>query len=251
MKRIVLIALLSFLITPAEAADQGYVPTTWPTLARALWHFDAVDPANTAAVDMMLRLTECPIVQKHATNDFAWNDIRAGMRQTISAQKATWPRQVKFMQQIELLPYDFQSYAFPIAPETDWHNVTRMQIAANPVRDENICLRDVPASDLRLFPSAASVKLDRPFTLDKVGVLKEVAELYVAQFPPNGKTRRAYVTFYLTLDGVRGVQENAKESQYPFMVEFNGRIDRFEVTADQDGKKPLFAPAQPPKHSGH
>ncbi len=251
MRRIVLLILFAFITSPALAADDGYVPTTWSNIARAMWHFDAVDSTNTAAIDTMLRLTECAIVKKYATNDFAWNDIRAGMQKTIAANKANWPRKVKFMQPIDLLPYDFTNFAFPIAPGSGWKNVTRMQIAANDIRKENACIADVPPTDLRLFPSAASVKLDKPFTLTMVGVLKEVAELYVQQFPSNGHTRKAYITFYLTLDKLEEVRDDPTDVYQPYLVEFQGHIDRFEVTADMDGKKPLFAPAQPPRLSGY
>ncbi|MES2729580.1 MAG: DUF4852 domain-containing protein [Pseudomonadota bacterium] len=251
--RIFILTLLSLFVfnLPAMAQTETYVPTTWTNLARAIWHFDGADAAAVPAIDTMLRITECGIVKKYATDDFAWNDIRSSMRKVIATGKSRWPATVRFTQAVNLEAYDFASFSFPITADTDWDKVTRMQIAANDIRQENACSLDIKDSDLKLLPSAASVRLDQAFTLKTVGVLKEVAEKFVAQYPQMNGVRRAYVTFYVTLDDLLEIRDNGNDPYQPYMAEFRGRIDKIEVHADLQRQKPLFIPAMPPRHSGY
>lgn len=223
-----------------------YVKPTYENLLKLYWRNSKLDIKSTRDLDLYLMTSECEITKKYRQNDFEWQDIRNATQKFILGNKSKFPNQFRFVQPIEFGEYDFGREGFSILPDFQYKGLKFVRISNNAPDERNCSARIMLGENPSGFaPYNVAVQLDLPFSLTYVPMNKELSKRYLDYISKMTKKnmaaadRVAYVTFYLTLGGYIKTTRDGTTQTSDIAV-YSGTIDYISISADQNGKYPLY-----------
>lgn len=193
MKRsLVVLSILLGLLLPAQAAfadkdiDEGYARTTFRELVQTLVVMGGFDISDPNVADEYIFFTYPRLYKNNFNNDVAWNAIRNRIVARIQEKREYYRILYETTNVFRLDRYDFEDQSFPISSNTDTKDVgfvalfTREEFRSD-ARNERV---------RPLFPTDVVMKIERPFTVDKLSVPMDKVEKILARIEETGSKDR-------------------------------------------------------------
>lgn len=228
-----------------ESVPDDYISLSFENLSKMYWVVGMLSLENNEAIDNYMRINECDLYQKYIHNDFEWRDIRAAAADHIRTNIMGRQQKFEIIMPIYLGRYDLGTEKFEILPDSRFINMTRLETEYNK-ENLRVCetIQAIPG-----YPKNIMLQISTPLNLVEVPVKREVAELYMEEalrkfsdLAPEARLRRyeraAYVRFKVTL---LQYKEAVNTGSGALKAGIFGRIDGFEIYADQAGKLLMYA----------
>jgi len=225
--------------------DDKYVEPNLENISKLYWAIGKFDIADDKLIDYYLMINECDMYMQFYHNDFEWEKIQKATREHILNNLSNFPTKFEILSPLPLGRYDQEKEEFEIEPEAKITGLRRLDFAMNQLGYKEICAR---TGDIYEYPPNIVVILNRPFILEKIPVKRELAKMYIEEaksfydsLPPKLQLINYERLAFLRL--------KIKVTQYKNTVRLIGgdlravvfgRLEGFEVYADQDKMKPLY-----------
>jgi hypothetical protein len=221
-----------------------YVITSYDNLAKLYWALGMLKPDDQRAIDNFLLITECDLYQRFYHNDFEWIKIREATLNKIKKETPQYPMKFEIIIPIEFGRYDVDKQEFEVTPKTKIIDMRKLDFSHNPII-RPVC--GVPG-EIYGYPHNIIVALNRAFTLERVPVDPEIAELYIDEtrdmnslLPVNVQMpsyrRQAFLRLKVHIT-------KYKETVYSISGDLRAvlfaSIDGVEVYADSHKMKPMY-----------
>ncbi|GEM_PF-1128060 len=229
-----------------ETRDDNYVEPNLENISKLYWAIGKFDIADDKLIDYYLMINECELYMQFYHNDFEWAKIQKATKNHILNNMNEFPTHFEIFSPLPLGRYDQDKEEFELAPETKITGLRRLDFAMNMLGYKEVCTK---TGDIYEYPPNIVVILSRPFVLEKIPVKRELAKLYIEEaksfydaLPP-----RLQLVNYERLAFLR---LKIKITQYKNTVRLVGgdlravvfgRLEGFEIYADQDKLKPLYS----------
>lgn len=227
-----------------ETNEDDYVEPNFPNLSQLYWAIGKFDIADDKLIDYYLMINECELYMQFYHNDFEWTKIQTATRDHILTHMNEFPTRFEILSPLPLGRYDQDKEEFEITKESKINGLRRLDFPMNMLGYKEVCAR---VGEIYEYPPNIVVILNRPFILEKVPVKRELAKLYIEEaksfydaLPP-----RLQLVNYERLAFLR---LKIKVTQYKNTVRLIdglravvfGRLEGYEIYADQDKLKPLY-----------
>jgi hypothetical protein len=195
--------LLAF---PARAAEEKYIPATFPDLLHSLVKFNALNVMeDNNLLDEYAAITDCDLYLYYYKDDFKWNQIRTLIRRSITQDLPKYPTRFYFKARFKLDRYDFadELYRFSRRTQINALNVIELWEFTGPV------CGDVYAFYLPLVYKA---KLDPAVTIPGLRIDPKSAEAMQNFMDANGNSgREVYGRFNLSVIYIEPLRRTAAD----------------------------------------
>lgn len=228
-----------------DTNEDNYVEPNFPNISKLYWAIGKFDIADDKLIDYYMMINECELYMQFYHNDFEWAKIQKATRNHILTHMSEFPTQFEILTPLPLGRYDEEKEEFEIQPDAKINGLRRLDFAMNMLGYKEVCGR---TGDIYEYPPNIIVLLNRPFVLEKIPVKRELAKMYIEEaksfydaLPP-----RLQLVNYQRLAFLR---LKIKITQYKNTIRLIdglravvfGRLEGFEVYADQDKLKPLYS----------
>ena len=222
-----------------------YVLPTIENLSRLYWAIGKLDVDDDEAIDNFLIINECPMYLQYYHNDFEWAKIREATRDHIMTNLNEYATKFEILTAVELGRYDLEGEYFEIADNSKITGLRRLDFSLNDESYRETCGK---RGEIDGYPYNMVVILNRPLTLEKIPVKRELAELYIEEakrfyenLPLMNQHQRYKRLAFLRLKVWVTQYKNTMRTQngYPRAVVF-GRLEGYEFYADSQKIKPLY-----------
>jgi hypothetical protein len=222
---------------PAPQARQKqsvYFEPTYLNLLRAMIRFKGYDIGNDDLLDAYSLIEGCDLYAKFYKDDFAWKQIRAMYRKSLTQKMDLLPEYFSFVVPLLLDRYDFQTGIFRFAANSVMRNTHRLVLADHP---SSTCATNWET--MRRLPNQVSVDVS-PFTIEGLKISPDQAESLVADMEREKSTERVvHARFHVHIVSAPVLQisdDPAKTAHY----NFQGDLETISFFEDKDLQHPLW-----------
>lgn len=224
--------------------EDDYVNPDYNNLSKLMWAMGALSLSDNQAIDNYLLINECELYTRFYHNDLEWEKIREAARQYISSHMSTFPTKFEVIVPIYLGRYDTEKNVFEIKDDSRMINMRRLDLGLN-YRNE-VC--SGISGEIKGYSRNIILTLGRPFSLTRIPVSREIAELYIeearaeyenmpAKLQMQYYERLAYLRAKIRISSFK--EMIAGRQGEPQAVVF-GHLDGIEIYADPEKQKLLY-----------
>ena len=231
--------------TKMDVKDE-YIEPSFQNLSKMYWAIGKLDIKDDDAIDNYLLINECDLYLQYYNNDFAWQNIREVTRDHILKSMGQISTKFELLAPIILGRYDVENEEFGVERDSQLMAVRNIDFNSDDYGYNFTCTE---AGEIKDYPLNLIVILNRPLTLEKVPVKKELAELYLneTQIPYDSLSkqeriskykRTAYIRLKIRITQYKGTTVGPSGSLKAVVF---GNLEGYEVYADSAKLKPLYS----------
>jgi hypothetical protein len=220
--------------TPPQARQPVYFEPTYLNLLRAMIRFKGYDLGNDELVDAYTLIEGCDLYTKFYKNDFAWKQVRAMYRKSLTQKMDLLPEYFSFVSPLLLDRYDFQSGIFRFNGNSVMRNAHRLVLADHPI---STCATSWDS--LSRLPRQISVDIS-PFTIEGLKISPDQAESLITDMERDkSKERVVYARFHvhITSAPVLPISDDPTKSSH---YNFQGNLETISFFEDRNLQHPLW-----------
>lgn len=155
--------------------ETKYIDPSYPNLARLYWALGVLDINNDKQIDHFIAITECEMYKTYFKNDLEWVDLREATRAHLKNNYKNFSTSFKFTIPLYLGTYD---------SDGEYFNVNQKASAIDAVvKIETIYYSKLTTCDItgeiQGYPRNLILYLNRPFSLARLPMEKELARLFL------------------------------------------------------------------------
>lgn len=235
--------------SPLAFDENRYVDPTYPNLAHLYWALSILDLNQNILIDNFMAITECNMYKSYYNNDIEWKEIREATRAYLRNNYKVFPTHFKITIPLFLGRYN---------AEEEYFEVDKDASIIDSVRNIETVYNTKPLTcgisrNLEGYPKNLVLYLNRPFSLSRLPVEKELARLFLDEVSHKGaqkvlsssgrllgagdSVRTAYLQFMFRVHSYKG-NINTVGGQTKAVV--YAQIDHIKVFADYEGEKLLY-----------
>lgn len=230
-------------IVEMKKTTDEYVEPNFHNLSKLMWALNVMDLSDNEAIDNFLKINECDLFLRFYHNDMEWDKIRNATREYINKNVRSFPVKFEIIVPIYLDRYNAERQYFSLTEESKMTNLRRLDVNMN--ARERVC---EDAVELKGYSRNLILNFARPFTLTRIPVKRQLAELYIEEaranfenLPPRVRMiqyeRVAYLRAKVRVSSFRefisGIRGDVKAVVF-------AQLDGIEIYADLDRQKPLY-----------
>ncbi len=223
--------------------EDAYKEISFNALSKAYWTIGKFDVNDNDAIDNYLLINECEMFKQFYQNDFEWNKIREATRGYIKKNMNKFPTTFEILMPLDLDRYDVDKKEFIIKEHSRVEGLRRLDFSNNPQKETCGRPGDVPN-----YPKNIILILNRPFSMEKVPVRPEIAEMYLdelrrkyehlsVRLQAEQYERKAYLRLKVR---VSKYKDTVKNIGGELRATVFGRIEGVEVYADSMKIRPMY-----------
>ncbi len=228
-----------------KGIEDEYVPPDVENLSKLYWAIGKLDIEEDDLLDSYLMINECNLYLQNYHDDFEWKKIRKATREHILNNMNEFPTRLELIVPISLDRYDIENEVFELSSDSRIAGLRRLDFAMNNEAYKETCGRK---GEIYEYPPNLIIVLNRPLVVEKVPMKPELAHLFLED------SKIAYDNLPLKLQ-VRKYERMAflrlkvRITQYKNTLRVRGgelravvfgRLDGYEVYADEKKLKPLY-----------
>lgn len=221
-----------------------YIEGTVPELSKMYWAVGKFEMEDNQAIDHYLLINECDMYRRFYQNDFEWEKIREATRTLIKRNLAKFPTQFEVVLPIVLDRYDVDKKEFTIKEDSKIMGMRRLDFNNNPPFKDLCGIQ----GEILQYPRNIILVLNRPFSIEKVPVRPEIAEMYLedsrmkfenlpAQLQMRKYERMAFLRLKVRITKYKETVTNIAGDLRAVVF---GKIEGVEVYADSKKMKPMY-----------
>lgn len=242
--------------TSSEAApteEQGtepedYVEPNWANLARMYWALGMMDINNQAHIDNFLLLTECEMYTTYKKNEMEWEDIREASKKSLIREAMKTPTIISVFIPLQLGQYNVEGEFFEVKKAESGVDEARVIKTEYNRRNQGTCGK---VGNIEGYPPNLILVLNRPFSLPRVPMERELARLFLADIASKARPvsesqrqkaqanlkRNAYLEFLIRIHGFSEIVILPGASPH---AQVFAEIERIRVFADSQKQTLLY-----------
>lgn len=155
--------------------ERKYVDPSYSNLAHLYWALGILDVNRNALIDNFITITECKMFQSYFNNDLEWREIRETTRNYLRDNYKTFPTSFKIMIPLYLGRYNYEDEYFEVDQEAS-------AIASARNIETIYYMKAVTCGlggEIEGYPRNLILNLNRPFSLPRLPVERELARLFL------------------------------------------------------------------------
>lgn len=191
---------------------EDYVEPNWQNLARMYWALGMLDRNNDVHVDNFLLLTECEMYTTYKKNEMEWADIREASKKSLIQEAMKSPTLISVFIPLELGQYNVEGEYFDVKKAESGVDEARVIKTEFNRRNQGTCGK---GGNIEGYPPNLILVLNRPFSLPRVPMERELARLFLSYIASKAKPvsesqrlkaqmrmkRNAYLEFLIRIHG--------------------------------------------------
>lgn len=214
--------------TAMVAQAQTYADPTAANAIRAMLRFGVLDLDDDRVIDDYAKYMECDLYKSFYDDDFKWQRIRGGLRQTIQKQMPVNPTAFYATGTLHLDRYDFEQKMYRLGRENGIRGVNTFVIAEL----SNGSCKDKP---LRVFPSIYRAVLETPVTIPGLYMSETDAKALLERMTKAGNdSKEVYVKFKVRIVFAKKILLDDKQQGRLGDLNFTTRLDAIEFYEDRE-----------------
>lgn len=231
--------------TYPEATHDKYVEPNYSNISKMYWAIGKFDVSDDKMIDYYLMINECELYQQYFNNDFEWKKIEDATRELIQNNMQQFPTHFEIMSAISLGRYNEDKEEFEIEDADKVRGKRRLDLEMNQLGYKEVCSH---AGYIYDYPDNIIVILNRPLVIEKIPVKRELARLYIEEAKsfydslPTALQMQHYqrLAFLRLKIHITQYKDTIRITGGAVRAVVFGRIDGYEIYADQDKLKPLY-----------
>ncbi len=229
--------------------ESKYVDPTYQNLAKLYWALGILDVNNAKLIDNFIAITECEMYKTYVNNDLEWNEIRQATRDHLRNNYKTFPTNFKITIPLFLGSYNFEEEYFDVDQKASSIDSARKIETVYYTKLATCGL----SGEIEGYPRNLILYLNRPFSLPRLPIEKELARLFLDDINseetqrinkllnPNTTGDSTNRMGYLELMfRVHSYKESSNTSSGMLKAVVFAQIDYIKVYADFEKEKLLF-----------
>lgn len=222
----------------AKKVERNYAQISYAGLTKLAWSYGAFSIDNLKDLNSYIIITECSLYNKFFSNEFEWEKIRKATKEFIVNEKNNVSRYYEYVQPIFMDRYDYSLQGFPIM-EADKNLKGQKNLQFANFQNGATECGSYNLGD-GIYPSVGVLTLSSPLTLTFIRVPQKLAQQYIDWRAKSGigttDNRQAFIRYRIRIDGYEGIKKYDAINAF----NFNGKLMRLDVFADQEMMLPLY-----------
>lgn len=229
--------------------ESKYVDPTYQNLAKLYWALGILDVNNPRFIDNFVAITECEMYKTYINNDLEWNEIRTATRNHLRSSYKTFPTNFKITIPLFLGSYNFEEEFFDVEQKLSSIDSARKIETVYYTKLSTCGL----SGEIEGYPRNLILYLNRPFSLPRLPIEKELARLFLDDINSE-QTKRVNKLLNPNVSGdninrmaylelmfrVHSYKESANTSSGMLKAVVFAQIDYIKVYADYEKEKLLY-----------
>lgn len=230
-------------VVEMKITTDDYIEPSFTNLSKLMWALSVMDLSDNVAIDNYLKINECELYLRFFHNDIEWDKIRNATREYINRNVQSFPVKFEIIVPIYLDRYNSERQYFALTEDSKMTNLRRLDVSMN--ARTRVC---DDAVELKGYSRNLILNFNRPFTLTRIPVKRQLAELYIEEarthfenLPPKARMieyeRVAYLRAKVRISSFKefheGVRGDIKAAVF-------AQLDGIEIYADLERQKLLY-----------
>lgn len=218
----------------ASVRADEYVKASHEAMVNTLIRFGAISIGDDLVIDDYAILNECKLFAKFKTDDFKWQRIREGIRQSIRQNVESYPTSYIYEAELQLDRYDFKEKNFVFKEKATIRNVNAFVIYSTEGKE---CAN----KPLSVLPRTYRAVLDQPIYFTGLPLAEKDGEALLNRMRDSGNRDRIVyarfkirITYISPLKRVASNQASNNDNQ-PVQLEQDGVVGAVRMDARLDG----------------